>query len=118
MANVEFSGRPEDLEAWQAVQQAIGYIHVKRKGGDSDEERRALTGLRDGLLKAAEALNRPVVTGDVMLYRDMDGSVTPFRVEVLGSGRVVVRATDITTQDNRVVDVDLRFVAGRLMGVM
>lgn len=46
-----YAGPPEDLEGWQAIHQAIGYIMATDRGRS----------LIPGLLKAATALNRPVI---------------------------------------------------------
>jgi hypothetical protein len=51
-----FSGPPTNLEAWQAVNQAIGYLQG-REWEVSREERRSLRQLRWGLEKAADVLN-------------------------------------------------------------
>ena len=53
-----FSGRSEDFEAWQAVHQTIGFLEMRRQQVDVSTAR-ALRSLIDGLLKAAEVLNRP-----------------------------------------------------------
>lgn len=72
MSNTDgtFGGRREDLAAWQAVHQAIGYIEGRIADGAAADDVRtheALGKLLPGLIEAGEALNRPA--GELRLYR-------------------------------------------------
>lgn len=68
-ADGTFGGRREDLAAWQAVHQAIGYIQGRIADGAAADDMRtheALGNLLPGLIEAGEALNRPA---ELQLYR-------------------------------------------------